>query len=62
MITLVRLYIIKAKKIKYMLAFWKIIDQVIAEFAKHPEDFEKKLTDSFVRLIVGKKTENETKL
>lgn len=56
MITLFRLYMIKAKKIKYKLAFWKIVDTVIAEAAKHPEEFEKKLTDSVVRLIVGDKT------
>lgn len=56
MITLFRLYMIKAKEIKYKLAFWKIVDNVIAELAKHPEEFEKKLTDSVVRLIVGDKT------
>lgn len=59
MITLFRLYMIKAKKIKYKLAFWKIVDNTIAELAKHPEEFEKKLTDSVVRLIVGDKTDNE---
>ena len=53
MITLFRLYMIKAKEIKYKLAFWKIVDNVIAELAKHPEEFEKKLTDSVVRLVVG---------
>ncbi len=61
MITLFRLYMIKAKKIKYKLVFWKIIDNVFAELIKHPEEFEKRLTDSVVRLIVGDKTENETK-
>jgi hypothetical protein len=50
---------IKAKEIKYKLAFWKIVDNTIAELAKHPEEFEKKLTDSVVRLIVGDKTDNE---
>jgi hypothetical protein len=50
---------IKAKEIKYKLAFWKIVDNTIAELAKHPEEFEKKLTDSVVRLIVGDKTGNE---
>ncbi len=59
MITLFRLYMIKAKEIKYKLAFWKIVDNTIAELAKHPEEFEKKLTDSVVRLIVGDKTGNE---
>ena len=59
MITLFRLYMIKAKEIKYKLAFWKIVDNTIAEIAKHPEEFEKKLTDSVVRLIVGDKTDNE---
>lgn len=59
MITLFRLYMIKAKEIKYKLAFWKIVDNTIAELAKHPEEFEKKLTDSVVRLIVGDKTDNE---
>ena len=59
MITLFRLYMIKAKEIKYKLAFWKIVDKTIAELAKHPEEFEKKLTDSVVRLIVGDKTDNE---
>lgn len=62
MITLFRLYMIKAKEIKYKLAFWKIVDNVIEELAKHPEEFEKKLTDSVVRLVVGDKTECESKL
>lgn len=61
MITLFRLYMIKAKEIKYKLAFWKIVDNVIAELAKHPEEFEKKLTDSVVRLIVGDKTADHVK-
>jgi len=52
---------IKAKEIKYKLAFWKIVDNVIAELAKHPEEFEKKLTDSVVRLVVGDKTEGDVK-
>ena len=57
MITLLRLYMIKAKEIKYRLAFWKIIDGIVKELAKHPEEIEKKLTDSVVRLIVGNNTE-----
>lgn len=61
MITLVRLYMIKAKEIKYKLAFWKIVDNTIAELAKHPDELEKKLTDSVVRLIVGNKADGETK-
>lgn len=56
-----RLYMIKAKEIKYKLAFWKIVDNVIAELAKHPEEFEKKLTDSVVRLVVGDKTTDDVK-
>ena len=61
MITLFRLYMIKAKEIKYKLAFWKIVDNTIAELAEHLEEPEKKLTDSVVRLIVGNKTDNEIK-
>lgn len=61
MITLFRLYMIKAKEIKYKLEFWKIVDNVIAELAKHPEEFEKKLTDSVVRLVVGDKTTDDVK-
>lgn len=61
MITLFRLYRIKAKQIKYRLIFWKLIDQVFAEIAKNPEEFEKKLTDSVVRLIIGSKDAGETK-
>lgn len=61
MITLFRLYMIKAKEIKYKLAFWKIVDNVITELAKHPEEFEKKLTDSVVRLIVGDKATDDVK-
>ncbi len=60
MITLFRLYMIKAKEIKYKLAFLKIVDQIAIQLAKHPDELEKKLTDSVVRLIVGDKTENET--
>lgn len=61
MITLFRLYMIKAKEIKYKLTFWKIVDNVIAELAKHPEEFEKKLTDSVVRLVVGDKATDNAK-
>lgn len=61
MFTLFRLYMIKAKEIKYKLTFLNIVDNVIAEIAKHPEEFEKKLTDSVVRLIVGDKSENGSK-
>lgn len=61
MITLFRLYMIKAKEIKYKLAFWNIVDNIIAELAKHPEEFEKKLTDSVVRLVIGNKDNNQTK-
>lgn len=61
MITLFRLYMIKAKEIKYRLAFWKIVDGLVKELAKHPEEFEKKLTDSVVRLIVGDKTTDDVK-
>lgn len=61
MITLFRLYMIKAKEIKYKLAFWKIVDNIIAELAKHPEEFEKKLTDSVVRLIIGNEDDNQIK-
>ena len=61
MITLFRLYMIKANEIKYKFAFWKIVDNVIAELAKHPEEFEKKLTDSVVRLVVGDKTTDDVK-
>lgn len=61
MITLFRLYMIKTKEIKYKLTFWKIVDNVIAELAKHPEEFEKKLTDSVVRLVVGDKTTDSAK-
>lgn len=61
MITLIRLYMIKAKEIKYKLAFWKIVDNTIAELAKHPEELEKKLIDSVVRLVIGNKVDNEIK-
>ena len=59
MITIIRWFMIKSKEIKYRLVFWKIVDQVFTELAKHPEEFEKKLTDSVVRLIVGNNTENK---
>ena len=59
MITLFRLYMFKAKEIKYKLAFWKIVDKTIAELAKHPEELEKKLIDSVVRLVVGDKADNK---
>ena len=59
MITLFRLYMIKAKEIKYKLAFWKFVDKTIAELAKHPEELEKKLIDSVVRLVVGDKADNK---
>ena len=43
------------------MAFWKIVDNTIAELAKHPEELEKKLTDSVVRLVIGNKVDNEIK-
>ncbi len=61
MITFIRWFMIKAKEIKYRLLFWKIVDQVFLELTKHPEVVEKKLTDSVVRLIVGDKSEDESK-
>lgn len=61
MITFIRWFMIKAKEIKYRLVFWKIVDQVFLDLAKHPEEVEKKLTDSVVRLIVGDKSEGEPK-
>lgn len=61
MITLIRLFMIKSKEIKYRLAFWQFVDQIFSEINNHPEEFEKKLIDSVVRLIVSDKTTNETK-
>lgn len=55
MITLIRLFMIKSKEIKYKLAFWQFVDQIFAEINDHSEEFEKKLTDSVVRLIIGDK-------
>ncbi|WP_305113931.1 hypothetical protein [Thomasclavelia cocleata] len=62
MITLIRLYMIKAKEIKYKLVFWEIVDTIIAELAKHPEEIEKKLADSVVKLIISNKGNSEVKL
>ena len=59
MITLFRWFMIKSKEIKYRLVLWKIFDQVFIELAEHPEEIEKKLTDSVVRLIVGNNTEGK---
>lgn len=61
MITLFRLYMIKANEIKYRLVFWKLVDQVFTELSKHPDEIEKRLTDSVVRLIIGSNTETEPK-
>ena len=62
MITLIRLYMIKAKEIKYNLVFWETVDTIIAELAKHPEEIEKKLADSVVKLIISNKGNSEVKL
>ncbi len=59
MITLFRWFMIKSKEIKYRLVFWNIADQVFTELAKHPEEIEKKLTDSVVKLIIGRNTESK---
>lgn len=59
MITIFRWFTIKSKEIKYRLAFWKIIDQVFTELAKHPEEIEKQLTDSVIKLIIGSNTEDK---
>lgn len=59
MITLFRWFMIKSKEIKYRFVFWNIADQVFTELAKHPEEIEKKLTDSVVKLIIGSNTENK---
>lgn len=58
MITFIRWFMIKTKEIKYRLVFWKIVDQVFLDLAKHPKEVEKKLTDSVVRLI-GDETKDE---
>lgn len=43
MITLIRWYILKAKSIKYKLAFWQFVDKIVKETEKDPEYLAKLL-------------------
>lgn len=56
MITLIRWFKIKSKKIKYELMIYEIIDKIFMEIIKHPEEIEQKMVDSVVKLIIGNKT------
>ena len=51
MITLIRWYMLKTKEIKIKLAFWTLVDQLVAEVAKNGDGIEKKLMDSLAKLI-----------
>lgn len=59
MVTLVRWFMIKSKEIKYKLVFWQFIDQIFVELKKHPEQFEEKITDSIMKMILTNKNETE---
>lgn len=51
MITLIRWYILKAKKIKWELAVWQFIDKQAKELLKNPEEIEKKFVSALAEII-----------
>ena len=51
MITLIRWYILKAKKIKWELALWQLIDKEATELLKNPEEIEKKFVSALAEII-----------
>ena len=51
MITLIRWYILKAKKIKWELALWQFIDKQATELLKNPEEIEKKFVSALAEII-----------
>lgn len=59
MITLIRLYIIKVKEIKYKLVMWNFVDKLFTELLKNPQEIEQKIMDSIVKMIIGDKSVND---
>lgn len=59
MITLIRLYMIKSKEIKYKLALWQFVDKFFTEISKNSEEIEQKIVNSIIKIIIGEKTETE---
>lgn len=59
MITLIRWYILKAKKIKWELALWQFIDKEATELLKNPEEIEKKFVSVLAEIIHNSNSTNE---
>lgn len=53
MITLFRWFIYKTREVKWKLAFWQFADRQLMGIIRHPEEFERKLIDSFAKSIHG---------
>ena len=51
MITLFRMIRLWQLKTKWKLAFWQFFDKQATKIIKNPEELEKKLMDSFAKLI-----------
>ena len=51
MITLIRWYILKTKKIKWELALWQFIDKQATELLKNPEEIEKKFVTALAEVL-----------
>lgn len=59
MITLIRWYILKSKKIKWELALWQFIDKEATELLKNPEEIEKKFVSALAEIIHNSNNTNE---
>ena len=51
MITVLRLYLMKTKEMKWKLAFWQFIDKQAKELLKNPEEIEKKFVSALAEII-----------
>lgn len=60
MITLFRWILLKQKEIKWKLAFWQFVDKQAMELIKNPEELEKKIVDSFAKLIYEATNKSES--
>lgn len=60
MITLFRKIRLWQLRTKWQLAFWQFVNKQAMEIIKNPEELEKKLADSIVRLVVGNDTEDKS--
>lgn len=59
MITLIRWFMAKQKKVKWELAFWQLFDKQATELLKNPEDVEKKILSALAEIIHDEKMKED---